>query len=89
VSRGRGLFFVFRYGEDEAGVGLAEDTEMGDGNTRGVKPVERGGAGKPKTKIKKNKSKGGGKISSHSSDGGSETKNPPDERAYKFWGASG
>jgi hypothetical protein len=43
---------------------------MGDGNTRGVKPVERGGAGKPKTKIKKNKSKGDGKISSHSSDGG-------------------
>ena len=49
---------------------------MGDGNTRGVKPVERGGAGKPKTKIKKNKSKGGGKISSHSSDGGRRDQKP-------------
>ena len=45
-------------------------------NTRGVKPVERGGAGKPKTKIKKNKSKGDGKISSHSSEGGRRDQKP-------------
>jgi hypothetical protein len=56
--------------EEEAGATLIEDTVMGNGNTRGVKPVERGGSGMLKATIKKNKGKGGGKISSHSSEGG-------------------
>ncbi len=62
--------------EGEAGATPLEDTEIGDGNTRGVKPVERGGSGKPKVTIKKSKGKAGGKTSSHSSEGGKRDQKP-------------
>ena len=52
--------------EEEAGFEPVEDTEMKDGNTSGVKLVERGGVGKPKSTKKKNKGKGGGKSRSRS-----------------------
>jgi hypothetical protein len=60
--------------EEEAGVESVEDTEMKDGITRGGKSVERGGVGKPKTRKKKNTSKGDGKTNSHSSEAGMQDK---------------